>query len=50
MVMRVEADEDTNRVDAVCDRLTNQNGKTCRRASIMAGSQGVLSGPDALMP
>lgn len=48
--MRVEADKDTNRVDAVGDRLTNKNRETCRRASIMNGSQRVLSGPDALMP
>ena len=50
LVMRVEADKDTNRVDAVGDRLTNKNRETCRRASIMNGSQRVLSGPDALMP
>jgi len=36
--MRVEADKDTNGVDAVCDCLTNEKRETCRRASIMNGS------------
>ena len=50
LVMRVEADKNTNRVDAFCDRLTKENRETCRLASIIDGSQRVLSGPDALMP
>jgi len=48
--MSVEADKDTNRVDAVCKRLADKNGESCRRASIINGSQRVLSRPDALVP
>jgi len=50
LVMRVEADKDSNYVDAFCDRLTNKKRETCRRAWSMNGIQRVLSGPDALMP
>ena len=50
LVMRVEADKDADRADAFCDRLTNENRETCRRAWITNGIQRVLSGPDALMP
>ncbi len=48
--MRIEADKDTDRVDAVCDHLTNKKRETCSRALIVKGSQRIPSGTDALLP